>query len=302
MDGLAGHTLVVVEDNPRPSPEIATLLRATQLRTMHLSWDDMIDFGRQGWIFSRRDSAIRSLGFHAAYKAGAQLILTLDDDCYPVGHPKAFIEAHKASLGASRWTISTTDRTTRGVPYYDRGEGQLPVHINMGGWRGVPDIDAVRTLVGDTEEIVSWQSRIIPRHQYFPMCGMNLLFRREATPLMLFPMQGHGPDGTPWGYGRFDDIWCGLVAKRVADHLGWNISCGLPVVLHSRASDPMTNLQKEAPGIPVNEWLWKTIDGIQLTATEPAQAVIELGTGLLGHEHEYVRKLGQALQIWGGLF
>ncbi len=302
MDAIEGNLLVVVEDNPTPSPQIATLLEAVPARTIHLSWQDLDAFGENGWIFSRRDSAIRSAGFLAAYNAGSRLILTLDDDCYPVGCPKAFLEAHKASLDAPRWTISTTSRRTRGIPYVDRGVGELPVHINMGGWVGVPDVDAIQSLSGDTAEIREWQSKVIPRDQYFPMCGMNLLFRREATPLMLFPMQGLDPKGKPWGFGRFDDIWSGLVAKKVADHLGWNVSCGLPVILHSRASDPFVNLVKEAPGVPVNEWLWRAVDGVQLAAVEPAAAVIELGEGLKAHKHEYVRHLGSALTIWGGLF
>ncbi len=30
--------------------------------------------------------------------------------------------------------------------------------------------------------------------------------------------------------------------------------------------------------------------------------MIELGEGLKTHEHEYVRRLGEALIIWGGFF
>src|SRR4051812_42592921 len=35
-------------------------------------------------VISRRDSAIRSFGFYQAWRLGAELICTLDDDCGPL--------------------------------------------------------------------------------------------------------------------------------------------------------------------------------------------------------------------------
>ena len=45
---------------------------------------------------------------------------------------------------------------------------------------------------------------------------MSLAFRIEALPLMYLPLMGEGQP-----YDRFDNIWGGVIAKRVCDHLGW---------------------------------------------------------------------------------
>ncbi len=50
---------------------------------------------------------------------------------------------------------------------------------------------------------------------YFPMCSMNLAWRPEFTAAMYFLLMG--PDQP---FDRFGDIWGGVLAKRVADHLG----------------------------------------------------------------------------------
>ena len=38
------------------------------------------------WLFNKTDGC-RNLGFWAAYKWGAEIIISLDDDVYPVGDP-----------------------------------------------------------------------------------------------------------------------------------------------------------------------------------------------------------------------
>jgi len=43
-------------------------------------------------------------------------------------------------------------------------------------------------------------------------------------------------EGQP--YRRFDDIWFGVIAKRICDHLGWSIAVGDPHVHHGRCPTP----------------------------------------------------------------
>jgi reversibly glycosylated polypeptide/UDP-arabinopyranose mutase len=169
----------------------------------------------------------------------------------------------------------------------------------MGLWEGIPDFDSVHTLGANPSLKIKLPEHnfLLARGQYYPMCGMNLCFKREIAPLMYFPLMG---DGQP--FRRFDDIWCGVIAKKVMDHLNLLISVGKPFVCHKKASNVFTNLVKEAPGIAANEHFWETIDSIPLTEDSVFDCMIEIGEGLEASEDSYLKKLGQAILTWISLY
>jgi len=127
--------------------------------------------------------------------------------------------------------------------------------------------------------------------------SLLLLWKEEVTPLTYFALMG---ENSP--YRRFDDIWFGVIFKKICDHLGLLISCGRPFVRHSRASDPLVNLVKEAPGVGFNETFWEKVDGIVLKAPSPAECMLEVGEGLQRLPDPYMAKLGKAIGVWAGLF
>lgn len=286
--------LIVVEDNSSHT------FKLNDPDLVHLCWHD---FGPRlnsaQSIISRRDSAVRSFGFLTAWDLGAEVIFTLDDDTRPIAgvdHGALHLRALQAS---PRWVESIPGMRTRGLPYQNRGTLDSVV-CNMGTWSGVPDLDAVGSLAlgCPTDFAAPRGSRVLAQRQYAPVCGMNLAFRREFTPLAYFGLQGHGQP-----YSRFDDIWFGVWAKRICDHLGWSIAVGDPPVRHLRASDPFVNLMKEAPGIVMNESFWQLVDGAPLTSSSPAGCLAELGEHFLSQgANPYMRKLGRAVQLWAGLF
>lgn len=281
-------SIIVVEDSPTKTFDIDV--------DFHYSWKD-IDaiFKEDSWIFSRRDSAIRSFGFWKAYLIGADYIFTLDDDCLPIPGVN-FIDDHIKNLNQTdRWCDSVLGLRTRGKPYFNLGILN-DVKFSVGLWENVPDLDAIHMLAG-TESVPLPETRIIPKGQYFPFCGMNFCFKREVAPLTYFPLMG---ENSP--YRRFDDIWFGVICKKICDHLGYHISCGKPYINHSKASNAFDNLIKEAPGVKLNETFWETIDAIKLTATTPKECVSEIGDGLLNDSDEYLKKVGKALKIWSAAF
>jgi reversibly glycosylated polypeptide / UDP-arabinopyranose mutase len=121
--------------------------------------------------------------------------------------------------------------------------------------------------------------------------------------LAYFPLMGQDQP-----YSRFDDIWFGIIFKKIIDHLGWNVSVGEPFVSHQKASNVFTNLKKEAPGIETNEIFWEFIDSIKLGDTKtPIDCMIEIGSSLETGMHrsdlsEYMSKLGKAILAWTSLF
>lgn len=282
--------IIIVEDNPTKTLEFPSEIT-------HVCWADFeAHVGRDHKIFSRQDSAIRSFGFWLAHSMGADYIFTLDDDCLPVS--KAFIQEHISCLEESpRWTESVPGFRTRGIPYKNTGFLKNVV-LNVGLWEGEPDFDSIQTLGKAAPIQLPTVNKIIARGQYFPMCGMNMCFKREICPLMYFPLMGLNQP-----FRRFDDIWAGIVMKKVCDHLNLLVSVGKPFIHHMKASDPMQNLVKEAPGIVANETFWEAIDQIELTSHDPKWCMNELGVKLIEQSSsEYMTNLGAAICSWANLF
>lgn len=280
--------IIVVEDNPEKTFDVDV--------THHYSWKEIDEeLGNDSWIISRRDSAIRSFGFYKAKILGAKYIFTLDDDCLPNGNEK-FCESHIKNLEeTSRWAETIPNFRTRGIPY--RNFGILNnVAFSMGLWSGIPDVDAIHMLAGHGEFELP-KTRVMPYGQYFPFSGMNFAFKADFTPLAYFPIMGKDSP-----FGRFDDIWFGVICKKICDHLNLTITCGEPYIFHNKASDMFENLVKEAPSIKKNEIFWQQIDEIPLTKRNPVDCIVELGEGLKSlTDDEYMSRLGEAIQIWAKL-
>jgi Reversibly glycosylated polypeptide len=238
----------------------------------------------------------------------------------------AFVSQHLYALyNVDRWTTTIPGFVPRGMPYgtaddghrqprlVHNSRGSLSVSLNMGVWATTPDRDAVHELTNWTTEgyYKPWKptksvyrhSRVMSPQQYWPMCGMNLAFRRELAPLMYFPRMG---DGTP--FRRFDDIWGGVVAQKCMRHLGLACTVGKPIISHVKASVAMNNLVRESPGIKANEEFWKVIDRLELRPQDntPLRCMDHLGVQLTGGVEEvqdeqlrnYMPKLGLWIRVW----
>jgi hypothetical protein len=271
---------------------------------MYVVWDDAqtwaeIDdrLGKDAWIISRQSSAIRSWGFLKAYWDGADYFITLDDDCLP--HTTDFVDQHLAALNhLGGWMSTITGLRPRGMPIL---QGNQVVAVNHGLWTNVPDIDGETQLANPGPYHYGTPTQFMPAGMYFPMSGMNLAFTRKVAPLMWFGLQGAGPDGTPWGFDRYDDIWAGLFAKRVLDHCGLTVRSGTPLVHHARASDPVVNELKERSGRAVNEWLWRNVAAAYLTSRTPIEAYRNLAANLELPTEPYWRSVRAGMLAWAAL-
>lgn len=296
--------LIVIEDNPIKQIHAP---KGGFKNAYHYSWEDIRkDFEKDEWIFSRRNAGIRCYGFWKAYQLGADIIITLDDDCYPVD--KDFIARHKTNLSLrapEKWTTTFPHPDflyTRGFPYEARNK--YPVVISHGLWSNKMDLDARTQLRHPDVNTPPYPSTLnfIPKGQFFPMSSMNLAFRREVVPLMYFPLMGSDPGGNLWGYDRFDDIWAGIFAKKICDHLRLGVVSGSPFVEHKKASDVQKNLEKEKAGLAVNEKLWRIVDEVELEQSAPALCYQELAQKIRFPKEQYFEKLREAMLIWAGKY
>lgn len=297
-------SVIVVEDNPERSFQLPP-------RIDHYAWADIDrDLGDDSWIIPRRTDCVRSYGYWKAWQTEKPYIITLDDDCLPTNDsygPYDFIDRHLNNLqpqSVERWQSTLANDYPRGYPYEQRA-ALAEIGISHGLWRGVLDYDSLTQLYYGrrTAPLTMPCEGVIPRGQYFPMCGMNLAWRREYTPLMYFLLMGQDRQGNRYPFDRFGDIWCGVIAKKILDHLGIAVWSGAPFVRHERASNVWANFDKEHAGIIQNETFWQWVDGVRLTETTPLRCYRELTRKLLDDTLESYRQcLIGAMSVWSALY
>jgi reversibly glycosylated polypeptide/UDP-arabinopyranose mutase len=289
----------LLESAWRPAWERELFSTDAKLYVIHdtkSTWDEMYRrYGERSWIFTQGGAGIRCFGFLEALRDGADVICTFDDDVVP--DTRNVIAGHAENLSGERtadawWPVTEACRT-RGLPFVARDRTLRPA-ISHGLWTGTPDLD------GPTQLVLPWvgllrdpHTQMVPRGAYFAMSGMNLAFTREIASAMYFPLMG-----ADMPYDRFDDIWCGIIAKRVCDHLGLACVSGAPFVHHERASDPFRNLIKEGTGIAENERFWQVVDGAKISGPTVDLAVRSISYHLKAETNPYYKQLANALPIW----
>jgi hypothetical protein len=291
---LAQATIIVVEDGPERT------FSAAGENVRHLAWSDIEEqLGDVAWIIPRGSGCVRSFGCWVAYHMRPDMILALDDDTRPdPAHPE-FLNAHWTRLQSAvdpAWVSTLDAASPRGMPYFDT-EREATVVLNHGLWSGVPDFDAPTQLVSGRVSIpAAWSDLTVPRGRYFPMCSMNLAWRPSFTAAMYFLLMGPS-----YPFDRFGDIWGGVLAKRVADHLGLAVNSGSPGIIHERASNVFANLAKESRGLAANETFWRAVDSVVLTAESVPAAYAQLAERLPLEQQEFL-ELRRAMRIWAELF
>lgn len=297
--------LIVVEDGPAKTVHVPN----KNFKSInHFSWEDIDrDLGGNSWIISRHNAGIRVYGFLKAYQMGADVIITIDDDCYP--EEPDYVKKHIGNLefkAPLKWINTYPDPKwmfTRGIPYGARNK--FKVGISHGLWSGALDLDALTEIKLPSllkEKPYPPIRNIIPFNYYYPMCSMNLAFSREVTPLLYFPMMGMTGRGKSWPYDRYDDIWAGIFSKKIMDHLSLGVISGSPIIKHNKASLPHVNHKKEKMGMVVNEKLWRAVDAVKLTKKTPKDCYQELAKKIKFPSGNYFKSLKAAMIIWANQF
>lgn len=274
-------------------PEIEPYTKAGNM----YCWSHVPDF------IPRRTDMCRSWPIYKAWQFGSTYTLSLDDDVLPEGDPfEAYEEVFAAGAVCSDYldvgSLTSFSGQLRGFPFRDREKAE--VAIQYGGWDGILDYDAPTQLAGTRpDETFSRVVVPVPRGSAVTGCIMNCAWRTEYAPIMwqLPLFEGR--------FNRFGDIWSCLFQKRVLDALGKvMVINGKASVRHERASDPLANLEREAPGIPVNEGLWdELVDWNKLGMLECFEFVTECASDHFARtDVEYAAYFLDARNKWLSLF
>jgi len=269
----------------------------------------------KSWIFNRVTK--RNFGFLYAYKQNYDVLITLDDDCFPTS--KTFFEEHLNrlnSLGSDYFsTLSAFDNVPEKVKEYGaRGyptDGKkYPIVINQGLWIG--DLDLPATTIdnilnskdGKISPPLSTESKVvndfvIPKDQLATFCGMNVSFRKEVLPALSWTYQE--PDGD--GVARYDDIWAGLIVKIILDKLEKRMSAGFPVIRHTKGKRNVgKDIEYEVKGDPINSYLWKNLPNLTLEKDDYHSCFLEVADWLEkaadSTERVFLKKISKAMYEW----
>lgn len=197
-------------------------------------------------------AATKNKGVEVAMRQGAEIVVVLDDDCFPSAEApdlETLAAKHSAALNCQDVDAFrvVTNPPSRGTPYFNRTTA-MPVAASMGFWNEVPDYDAAHQLVNGARHPMEFHRATI-YGQYFPLCGMNLAFRpRKWLPWCRFI-----------NVPRFDDIWMGWLWQKKAYAEGYCFNLNGPLITHSRQSYVFQNMRDEAKYLEHNEILWSLL-------------------------------------------
>jgi len=276
-------------------------------------------------VIPQRCHAETSFGFWLAYEEGAEVVIELDDDCWRVDP----LSQHITNLGSSKGSYVGSSKSgwynplelnswstifPRGYPYdpETRVAGKVKYSstnqcvLNMGMWRGQPDLDAVTILsLGGLKGLAGYsgflveKKRVIGKDIFFPICSMNTSFRAEIIPAFYQMYMNYE------GLDRYCDIWSGLFIKKICDHLGKNISLGQPVVEHRKTErSTFKDLRAEHEGMAINETLWKVVRDAEIEGKNYRDCYDSLTDEIIDaiRFHVFPDKLHYKMmvkQIWG---
>lgn len=284
--------LVVVQDLPEHDEQIVDslqnvkftfrLLNQSHLTTKHIPI---------------QTDMIRSYGFYYVWKERlSEYILTLDDDVRPVNdifdeYEQVFDAGAPVSEYLDVGALTSSKLNMRGFPYKDRQK--QTVGVQYGGWHGVLDYDAATQLAHpEPQQLFRPINLVVPKNTPVTCCIMNCAFRTELTPIMWqLPMyKGR--------YNRVGDIWSGLFIKKTLDNINVAMTIsGKASVIHERASNPYASLEKEAPGVLLNDYLWENLGGKNYR--EITDSAIDF---FAKHDVHYADKFKKARDEWLDLF
>jgi hypothetical protein len=306
-------TLYVLEDHAEKSFTIPK----QSFTVVHYCWKDIDDaLGDKAWIIPRQTCAIKSFGYYAAYKAGFSHVFVLDDDCMPDPYNDV-LEEHMDVLTEQyfieQWfdvgqfisspnRVERMHRLTRGFPYQYRQKLSEALW-SVGGWDNVPDFDGMTQASLDPVKDYEFAGtpQAVPKGFGCTYCGMNMVLDTRLTPAFYYQLNGE-----KYGIDRTDDIYSGYFIKRICDHLGYaTVINPYATVVHTRASNTLVNIKKEASSLATTEVLWDHVKAMKLTGTTFKDCYIEIANQLdpkIFHTEEYGNKLKEAMRIWAELF
>ena len=266
----------------------------------------------------------RNVALLKAVRDGAGTVVTIDDDNF-IAEDNYF--AHFAHVGVpgGKVTLPAYGRpdewfnvcrflqTANHYQFVPRGYGMaarselddgnsavsgpaltMPVSVVAGLWLGDPDVDAATRLAHPIEV-----TRYLLDHNFFLAPGARAPFNSQNTALarVALPAYFLSPH-----VGRFDDIFASFIVKRIADHLGWGVSFGRPLVRQERnVHDLLHDFDMERLGMRHVDDFTADLAKTTLTGDDFAACALEICEQLEREEPSELADFFSGYRIWAEL-
>lgn len=221
-------------------------------------------------------------------------IISIDDDCFPAKDDKGVlvdaVSQHMVNLGtpATPHFFNTlydpfhkgTD-FVRGYPFSMRNGVECA--ISCGLWLNLADYDAPTQVLKPTNKNSLYVDAVltVPTKVMMPVSGINIGFNRQLLGPAIFPGIKLSEEGK-YRWETVEDIWCGMCAKTVCDHLGLGVKSGLPYVWRNERGDAVASLKKEWVGMKLMEEVLPFFESLKLSseAATPEDCVLEIAVSV----------------------
>lgn len=284
------------------------------LESIYLDIDEQDQVGNNFQEFYQRlplkNECRRNIGYLAAWHDGAETLISIDDDNFPLEDD--FIGGHSIT-GSNCSNEIYSDKKgyynicehlemeparhvyPRGFPFHLRDTrnealAQQPVSdhqigVNAGLWLKDPDIDATTWLNGTVRgtQFKGPAYTTLSQETWSPINTQNTSITRELMPAYIcVPMGWNVPGGK---INRYGDIWGGYFLQALMKNTNYLVSFGDPVVDHRRnPHNYLDDLRGEYWGLLLTDWLLENLkDGFQPSQDEIIPRISELS--------EFIRKI-----------
>ena len=257
-DWATAGDLIVAGDQNAPASlrdflsEVGGLYLTPERQTKDYPFSDII-----GW----RNIQRRNCAIMYALEQKYDVIITVDDDNYPVGGARQFRDGHIAALAIQDTPITYASPTNflntgifctpmfhqRGVPYgiqthitRPRTTDRPRIVVSQAQVLGDPDCDAIERMCNAPEVQAVVANVIISPGTYAAFNSQATVWAGDWAPVMaVLP-----------GLGRYDDIFASYVFHRLARTYNVALHVGAPAVVQKRnAHDLVKDLKAELWGM-----------------------------------------------------
>ncbi|KAH7684905.1 reversibly glycosylated polypeptide / UDP-arabinopyranose mutase protein [Dioscorea alata] len=220
-------------------------------------------------------------------------IISIDDDCLPARDSQGFlidaVAQHITNLStpATPFFFNTLYDPYREGADFVRGypfslRTGVECVMSCGLWLNIADYDSPTQAVKPEERNLRYVDAVltVPVRSMMPVSGINLAFRRDIVGPAMFPALRLAGEGKR-RWETMEDIWSGMCAKVVCDHLGLGVKSGLPYVWRGEGADggdALESLKKEWEGVKIMEQVVPFFQSVRLprTAVTAEDCVIKM--------------------------
>jgi len=340
--GYADTEVIIIGDKKSPDEQSKKLVKEYADKGFKIFYYDipaqeewLKNFPKLAEIIPYNTDNRRNIGFLMAKERGAEMLISTDDDNFPlIDHD--FVGSHLKMISqAGDYEITSSDNKwfnicdlmgnnknetifARGFPYrirkkYDQAQikkekkAGIRIMLNQGLWEKDPDVDAITRIERNVQMTNLKGSAVLGLGTFSPINSQNTALHIDLLPAYYFVIMNTVIDGLK--IDRYGDIWSGLFTKKVMDAMGVYASFGEPLVDHRRNDHNLFNdLKGELNGIIYTERISEFLENVQLQGSSASELYADLsnklkdfvdGEASFGEDFKnYIKKLHYSQHIW----